>query len=98
MYLKYPNKKVKKMADTSYISRMKQEFKETYERLQGAKAYVAKQNLEEPKQTVDEFNTVCTPRYCQETQMLNQQIYNMEEYLKVLGSRIVFAEAKEWLL
>lgn len=82
----------------SYIQRMKQEFKETYERLQGAKAFVAKQNFEEPKETVDEFNTVFTPQYCKETQMLNQQIYNMEEYLKVLGSRIVFAEAKEGLL
>lgn len=98
MYLKYPNRGAKKMEDTSYISRMKQEFKETYERLQGAKDFVAKQNFEEPKQTVDEFNTVFTPQYCKETQMLNQQIYNMEEYLKVLGSRIVFAEAKEGLL
>lgn len=86
------------MSDTTYIDRMKQEFKETYERLQGAKAYVAKKKPEEPKPSISEFHSVGTPQYCQETQMLSQQIYNMEEYLKVLGSRIVYAEAKEGLL
>lgn len=86
------------MSDTSYIDRMKQEFKETYARVQGAKAYLAKQKPEEPKPCISEFHTVGASQYCQETQMLSQQVYNMEEYLKVLGSRIAFAEAKEGLL
>ena len=89
--------------DTTYIDRMEQEFKENSERYIKGQAYLDKLRYKE-----------CQPLYIKseeaneptkdsrlssfESEQLHEQMYSMNNYLKVLGSRIMFAKAKEGLL
>lgn len=82
-----------------YINRMEQEFKENYERYSKGKAYLDKR-IKEDK--TSEPSTVNEPLFIEhaniEIEMLQNQMYSMDSYLKTLGSRIMFAKAKEGLL
>ncbi len=80
--------------DTSYIDRMEQEFKETYERMKGAEAYLKKND----EKAVREVEVGFISSGIDEIGMLRNQVHQMQSYLHTLGARIVFAKAKEGLL
>jgi hypothetical protein len=89
--------------DTTYIDRMEQEFKENSERYLKGQAYLDKLNNDECQPlesfTCDSVPTVRGNVRCDfEREQLHEQMYSMSNYLKVLGSRIMFAKAKEGLL
>ncbi|WAK44717.1 hypothetical protein vBAmePPT11V19_00091 [Alteromonas phage vB_AmeP_PT11-V19] len=82
------------MPDTSYIDRMEKEFKETYERMQGAAAYLKKND----EKSIREVDTAFLASGVDEISMLRNQVHQMQSYLHTLGARITFAKAKEGLL
>lgn len=83
----------------AYIERMEQEFKENYERYSKGKAYLDKRIKEDQTPELSSGNTACCGSHPSiEIEMLQNQMYSMDSYLKTLGSRIMFAKAKEGLL
>jgi hypothetical protein len=89
--------------DTTYIDRMEQEFKENSERYLKGQAYLDKLEYEEC-QPLEGVTCDSAPNFrgngrCNvERELLQDQNYSMASYLKTLGSRIMFAKAKEGLL
>jgi hypothetical protein len=89
--------------DTTYIDRMEKEFKENSERYLKEQAYLDKLDNEEC-QPLESFTCDSKPsirgnfRCNFERELLRDQMYNMSSYLKTLGSRIMFAKAREGLL
>lgn len=82
-----------------YIQRMEQEFKETYDRYVKGKAYLNKQiSVDETPDCAGNMPVCGGYHPNQEIEMLQSQIYSMQEYLRTLGSRIAFAKAKEGVL
>jgi hypothetical protein len=85
-----------------YIARMEQEFKENSERYLKGQAYLDKLHNEENQPlegvTCDSVPTAYSNVRSFERELLQEQMYSMSNYLKVLGSRIMFAKAKEGLL
>tara|TARA_R110000851_G_scaffold259077_2_gene411577 strand:- start:92 stop:373 length:282 start_codon:yes stop_codon:yes gene_type:complete len=89
--------------DTTYIDRMEQEFKENSERYIKGQAYLDKLRYEECQPLYSKSEEVNEPTKDSrlssfESEQLHEQMYSMNNYLKVLGSRIMFAKAKEGLL
>jgi len=90
------------MSDTSYIDRMEVEYKELHAKFEGLKAYLANKSknnatykLNEP---VPEPVNVHESYDGLETNLLHDQFYAMEGYLRSLGGRIQLAKAREGLL
>jgi hypothetical protein len=86
-----------------YIARMEQEFKENSERYIKGQAYLDRLRNEECQQLNRNPEEVNEPTKDSrlndfESEQLHEQMYSMNNYLKVLGSRIMFAKAKEGLL
>jgi ribosome-interacting GTPase 1 len=86
--------------DTTYIDRMEQEFKENSERYLKGQAYLDKIDSEgcQPLNENSKEAIVSSRLNGFESEQLHEQMYSMNNYLKVLGSRIMFAKAKERLL
>ena len=81
-----------------YIKRMEDEYRETYERHRKGLAFLKSQQKDEP---CPESNVQAVSNSSgddMELSMLHDQLWSMKEYLKLLGSRITFAKAKEGVL
>jgi len=86
---------------TDYIGRMEQEFKETHDRFTKGAAYLTHHDSEirEKRELGNMGNSpIFQGDFNHESEMLREQLYSMNSYLKSLGSRIMFAKAKEGLL